>query len=348
MASSVLVAPPPKDTPFFNKAGRINDPWVAWFGSITSAATVIQNLQVLNIIAEDNSTDANMAASVTEILDALALTEEPRRAAAVVESSDAGAWRAECGALREEIAELRALLAAGDPLPGALVAQLAPVSSVFGRTGDVSAQSSDYAGIYDASGAAAAAQAASLQKGSNLSDVSSASAARSNLGLGTAAVQNTTAFDAAGAASAAVAGIPNASNAATGLLTSADWSTFNAKQAALFSAWSTWAPTIFSGVGFSGLLVRVAQFFACSHGVFVRLTVDVTTAAGAANAVTLTAPVNPVNNFDFLATCIQNTTTGVPSLGYAIPTSGQGFYCFSQAFTTAGTYRIFLNGFYQT
>jgi hypothetical protein len=92
------------------------------------------------------------------------------------------------------------------------------------------------ASAFDAAGAASTAQAASLQKTSNLSDVVSAAtarsnlglgsaathpsgdfaqaannlsdlanaaAARSNLGLGSAATQNSSAFDAAGAASAA-------------------------------------------------------------------------------------------------------------------------------------------------
>lgn len=44
---------------------------------------------------------------------------------------------------------------------------------------------------FDASGAAAAAQAASLQKTNNLSDLASASTARTNLGLGSVAVLNT-------------------------------------------------------------------------------------------------------------------------------------------------------------
>lgn len=57
----------------------------------------------------------------------------------------------------------------------------------------------------DAAGAAAAAQAASLQKTANLADVASASAARTSLGLGTAATQASTAFDSAGAATAAAA-----------------------------------------------------------------------------------------------------------------------------------------------
>jgi hypothetical protein len=51
----------------------------------------------------------------------------------------------------------------------------------------------------DALGAAAGAQAASLQKSANLSDLQNAATARINIGLGSAAIQNASAFDVAGA-----------------------------------------------------------------------------------------------------------------------------------------------------
>jgi len=79
----------------------------------------------------------------------------------------------------------------------------APVTSVAGRTGAVTLFNTDISGLgtaatqnssaFDAAGAAATAQAASLQKSSNLSDLTSTSTARTNLGLGTAAVISATA-----------------------------------------------------------------------------------------------------------------------------------------------------------
>jgi hypothetical protein len=77
------------------------------------------------------------------------------------------------------------------------------VDSVNGRIGVVVLGASDVGA--DASGAAASAQAASLQKSANLSDLGSPSTARTNLGLGSAAVQPASAFDQAGAAAAAQA-----------------------------------------------------------------------------------------------------------------------------------------------
>lgn len=172
MAGGSILAAPPKDTPFFGKNNRISDAWVTWLSSITTTATIVENLQSLTFISEDGGGSVNTDQIVSELLDVLGLSVDPPRppAPAPVVDSD---WRAECSALREELRDVRALLAAGEPAP-------------FGA-------------------------------------------------LGSAAFSNTAAFDAAGAASAAVAAIPTSSGAQTqpALITPADWSTFNSKQGAL-------------------------------------------------------------------------------------------------------------------
>lgn len=65
-----------------------------------------------------------------------------------------------------------------------------------------------------------------LLQANNLSDLLDVPAARTNLGLLSAATHAATDFDVSGAAAAAVAAIPNASATETGLLTAADWNAF--------------------------------------------------------------------------------------------------------------------------
>lgn len=106
----------------------------------------------------------------------------------------------------------------------------------------------------------------------SLSEYTGTSAtARSNLGLGSASVHSATDFDATGAATAAVAGIPSASVTTNGLLSKTDWATFNAKQSALgftpvnpannLSEYSANTSTVRSNLGLGSASVRAATDF---------------------------------------------------------------------------------------
>lgn len=126
MAQSVLISAPPKETPFLTRDGRISDPWLVWLQSVTSVGIVVQTLQTLQTIAEDNSTDGNNGTVAAELLDAIALLSEPRRAAPPVDTFDfpntrppEATYEAPTSerVFRAELDELRALITAGEPSP---------------------------------------------------------------------------------------------------------------------------------------------------------------------------------------------------------------------------------------
>lgn len=91
------------------------------------------------------------------------------------------------------------------------------VTSVFARTGNVVAQSGDYTKAQV--GLGNVANSLQLVAASNLSDLTNVVTARTNLGLGTAAVQPASAFDAAGAAAAARVKKINTGAVTTGTVT---------------------------------------------------------------------------------------------------------------------------------
>jgi hypothetical protein len=165
--SNLVLAPPPKETDFLDRSGRISYVWLAWLQALTGSL---------------------LTANVTTAIPVFGASGASHGVGFV---PDPGATAGTTRYLRED---------------GSWVTLGGGAASWGSITGTLASQA-------DLSTALAGKQASlgytPLNPVNALSEVSGvAVAARSNLGLGSAATQPATAFDASGAATAAVAAIP--------------------------------------------------------------------------------------------------------------------------------------------
>jgi hypothetical protein len=146
-APLVLVAAPPKNTPFFDASGRIQTPWLAWLGSITSATATLKN---------DIGTALQKAANLSDL------------ASIATARANLGLGTA-------------ALHAVGDfDAAGAAAAVLASSAQKAANLSDLASATTSRTNLGLGS-AATQASSAFLQPANNLSDVASSASALSNL-----------------------------------------------------------------------------------------------------------------------------------------------------------------------
>lgn len=147
----------------------------------------------------------------TVVLTAADVGADPTGAAAAAGS--AAVTTAAVDATTKANAAQAAAEAASDPLGAAAAAQAA-AEAASDPSGSAAAAQAAAIAASDPVGSAAAVLSSSVQKASNLSDLGSVSAARTNLGLGSAATQPSSAFDPAGSAATAQANAEAASDPA--------------------------------------------------------------------------------------------------------------------------------------
>lgn len=240
-----LIGAAPKTTALFDKNGRMTDPWLAWLASITSAGAVVTSNGVLAAGALQAGNDlSELTATAGAARTNLGLGSAALHAASDFDVS--GAAAAVLASSLQKTANLSDLVSPATARTNLGLGSAATHAATdFDLAGAAAAAQAAAIAASDTAGAAAAVLASSLQKASNLSDVANVVTTRTNLGLTAAAVATPAALTEATSAVLTITGGASALLAATsiqvakatasvaGYLAAADFTTFNAKQAAL-------------------------------------------------------------------------------------------------------------------